>query len=244
MTTPLVDTHFHLDLTADAAAIVERCEKEGVYTIAVTNSPSVFENTERMTRGRKHLRAALGLHPELAVERRGELPIFEALLSRTRYIGEVGLDYSTNSQEERRVQRSVFGRILDSCSEAGDKLLTIHSRRAADDVVDALQNSFRGKAILHWYSGPMRTLERALALGAYFSINPAMCRSRSFDRLVARLPRDRVLTETDGPFVVIGGRQAEPRDVREVVTALSRMWDLTSPQVAGILYDNFAKALA
>ncbi|HEX8430689.1 MAG TPA: TatD family hydrolase, partial [Longimicrobium sp.] len=180
MAVSLVDTHFHLDLFQDAAAVAERCEARRIYTVAVTNAPCVFEKTERMVLGRTYLRAALGLHPELAVQRRAELKLFETLLPRTRYVGEVGLDYGIPSAEDRRIQRRVFDEILRLCSEAGDKVLTIHSRRAADDVVDAIGPSFHGRFILHWFSGSEKTLERAVAGGAYLSINTAMCEGKRF----------------------------------------------------------------
>jgi TatD DNase family protein len=243
VTAALVDTHFHLDLFPDPAAVVARCEAERIYTIAVTNAPCVFEKTERLTTGRKYVRAALGLHPELAVQRRGELSMFRELLSRTRYVGEIGLDYSTPSAEERRAQRSIFDQIVQLCSHAGDKVLTIHSRRAADDVVDALGDSFQGTAILHWYSGSFKALDRAVLAGAYFSLNTAMCLGPRFPSLLARIPRDRVLTETDGPFVDVRGRRAEPSDVQAVLSALASAWSLHVSEVQQMVYANFSRAL-
>lgn len=243
MAANLFDTHFHLDLFPDAPAVVQRCEAQRIYTIAVTNAPCVFEKTERLTHGTRFLRPALGLHPELAVERRGELALFRALLPRTRYIGEVGLDYSTSSGSDRRTQRSVFTEILRLCSETGDKVLTVHSRRAAEDVVDAIGDSFRGTVILHWYSGSWKALERALAAGAFVSVNTAMCESKRFNQLVTRVPAERLLTETDGPFVGVRGRKAEPADVREVIAALSRSWGQDEDEVSRTLHANFARAL-
>jgi TatD DNase family protein len=240
---PLIDTHFHLDLFPDATAVADRCDAGRIYTIAVTNAPCVFEKTEQLTRGRKYLRAALGLHPELAVQRRAEMALFRTLLPRARYVGEVGLDYSTPSSEDRRIQRSVFEEIVQLCSDAGDKVLTVHSRRAAEDVVDTFGKSFRGTFILHWYSGSERTLERAVEAGAFFSINTAMCEGKRFPALLSRIPRDRILTETDGPFVAAAGRKAEPADVRGVVATLGRMWKLDDAQVAKMVYDNFARTL-
>jgi len=243
VTATLVDTHFHLDLSADPGAVVARCEAERIYTVAVTNAPCVFEKTERLTAGRKYVRAALGLHPELAVQRRTELPMFGELLSRTRYIGEIGLDYSTPSAEERRGQRSVFDKILQLCSDAGDKVLTIHSRRAAEDVVDAIGGSFRGTAILHWYSGSIQALGRAVNAGAYFSLNIAMCKGKRFPALLSRIPNDRILTESDGPFVEVDGRKGEPADVRRVLEVIAEMWKVDAAEVAKLVYANFGHAL-
>jgi TatD DNase family protein len=239
----LVDTHFHLDLFPNPGAVAARCEAKRIYTIAVTNAPCVFEKTERLTTGMKYVRAALGLHPELAVQRRGELSMFRDLLPRTRYVGEIGLDYSTSSSEERRVQRSIFEEIVGACSEAGDKVLTIHSRRAADDVVGVIGGSFRGTAILHWYSGSLQALDRAVAGGAYFSLNTAMCLGPRFTSLLARIPRERILTETDGPFVDVHGRKAEPGDVHVVLSTLASTWSVSMEDVKQMVYANFARAL-
>ena len=79
-------------------------------------------------------------------------------------------------------------------------------------------------AILHWYSGPLKHIEAALAAGLWFSVNLAMLRSRNGQRIVAALPRERVLTETDGPYLKLGAEPAEPRDIPAVVRGLGRAW--------------------
>lgn len=220
----LVDTHCHLDLYPDPAALAARCEAAGVYTIAVTNTPSVFEHTEALSRGARYVRPALGLHPELAIHRRGELQRMWELFDRTRYIGEIGLDYQPGNEKERPVQRSVFDQILQRCDAAGDKILTVHSRGAAEDVVAAVGSGFRGSIILHWYSGSSKILGHAVSQGCYLSINPAMCQARRFRSLLAGIPRDRILTETDGPFVAVGSRSADPTDVGVVTNAIAAEW--------------------
>jgi TatD DNase family protein len=77
------------------------------------------------------------------------------------------LDYQTSVEADRSTQRRVLTAIIDYCNAAGGKIVTVHSRRAADDVVDAFGERFRGKYILHWYSGGVRTLRRAVGNGAY-----------------------------------------------------------------------------
>ena len=68
--------------------------------------------------------------------------------------------------------------------------------------------------ILHWYSGPLKHIDTALAAGMWFSVNPAMLRSRNGQRIVAALPPQRVVTETDGPYAKPGGRPSEPETSR------------------------------
>ena len=74
----LIDTHCHLDLYPDPAAILAECERQGIYTIAVTNTPAAFPACRAMVEKSRYVRAALGLHPELAVarEREAAMPRF------------------------------------------------------------------------------------------------------------------------------------------------------------------------
>lgn len=240
----LVDTHCHLDLYADPAKAIRETDAQGVFTIAVTNTPSVFRTLVRLAGRSKHIRVALGLHPELARRRAAELPLFRELLSETRYVGEIGLDHVTGDDDDRAAQREVFDAILGWCHEAGDKILTVHSRRAAPDVVDAFGPSFRGTWILHWYSGSRRTLERALSYGAYLSVNPAMARSDKGRALLAAVPPERVLTETDGPFVKLDdGGPARPADAAIVVAGLAALWGITPDAAQRRVYDTFAALL-
>jgi len=237
---PLVDTHCHIDLYPDPETVVQRVESAGIYTIAVTNTPSVFPQTAALAAGRRFIRPALGLHPELATERERELPTMWRLMDQTRYIGEVGLDYVTPSRTERARQRKIFEAIVAKCDESSDKILTVHSRRAADDTVEVFGDSFRGTVIMHWYSGPKRALEMAVDKGFYFSINTAMVDSDRSLELIKHMPRERILTETDGPFVHTSRGPAHPENTREVIRVLAKQWDLTEQNTRKTLYDNFA----
>lgn len=243
----LVDTHCHVDLYPDPTVLVREIERQRVYTIAVTNTPSVFPRLCEIVGGARYVRPALGLHPELAVERHRELPQFSTFLPRTRYVGEVGLDYVTTVEAERATQRRVLATIIEQCDTAGGKVVTVHSRRAADDVVDAFGGRFRGTYILHWYSGAARALRRAVGHGAFISVNPAMARSKRGRALIAEVPRERVLTETDGPFVTIGSASAAtaavPSDVRGVVEKLGRFWSVDADEALEIVYRNFSSLL-
>jgi hypothetical protein len=67
-----------------------------------------------------------------------------------RHLGEIGLDYVTPNQGERALQREVLSRIIELSDAHGGQVLTVHSRRAAEDVVDAFGPGFRGTWILHW----------------------------------------------------------------------------------------------
>ena len=238
------DTHCHLDLYPEPHAIVREAERTQTYVVAVTNTPSVFQATQQLIGSSRFVRPALGLHPELAMERQGELPLFQQLLPQTRYVGEVGLDFVSSDKQVRLTQQRVFSQILEWSHLAGDKILTIHSRRAEKEVVEAIGTNFRGAAILHWYSGSLAIVEQALTNGLYFSINSAMTRSKRFPDLLRLIPIDRLLTETDGPFVQIGQRAALPADVAQVVSTLAAMRQSTPEEVSKLLFANLRKLLA
>ncbi len=239
----LVDTHFHLDLSKQPAAVVSDCEARAIYTVAVTNAPSVFAHTQRLAAPTKYVRAAVGLHPELVASHAHELPELLRLMDQTRYVGEVGLDYVTPDVALRRKQREVFEAVLHRCADFGDRVLTVHSRRAAADVIACVGCAFPGTVILHWFSGSGRDLRAGLDAGCYFSVNPAMLRSERGRKLLSDIPRDRLLTETDGPFVDVGGRPAVPADVHLVVEAVAGMWGVDTSEVANTILSNLGQVL-
>ena len=240
-TVDLVDAHCHVDLFADPRKLVLEIERLGIHTIAVTNAPSVFFATERLCAGLRFAHAALGLHPELVVSRAHEFGMMRDLFQRTRYVGEIGLDYTTPDASAKAKQRAVLAEILSICAEAGDKILTVHSRRAANDVVSAIGDRFRCRVVLHWFSGSMRALELAVSYGFYFSVGPAMLASGTGRALVVGMPRNRVLTETDGPFVKVAGVPAAPNSIPHVLRALASLWQLDYQETVAIVASNFRK---
>ena len=222
---------------------MDECESRRVFTIAVTNAPSVFAATQALVEGSTYVRAALGLHPELVSSHGAEVSQFLLALDHTRFIGEIGLDYVTIDRDVRAKQRDVLRQVLERCALAGDKIITLHSRRAATDVIDAVGAGFPGHAILHWYSGSLQDLKKAANYGFYFSVNPRMMLSESSMRLIDAMPRTHLLLETDGPFVKIGNRPAEPHDTRVVVDRLAVRWRLPMEELASLLFQNFRRLL-
>jgi TatD DNase family protein len=239
-----VDTHCHIDLYPDYETVIQVTEKAQIYTIAVTNTPSVFRQCAALLERSRFLRPALGLHPELAVQRHSELALFADLLPETRYVGEVGLDFVSSDPDVRTLQRQVFATVLDQCAQQDHKVLTIHSRRAAAEVVEMIGNNYPSTCILHWFSGSKTVLQQAIAQGCYFSINSSMLANSKGSSTVSAIPRDRVLTETDGPFIQLRGHVVQPSDVQDVVLQLSSLWNTTAEDAQRIIYTNFQRILS
>ena len=221
----MIDFHCHVDLYPSPAQVVRGCKTRGINVLSVTTTPSAWSGTVALAQGARHVRTALGLHPQIAHQRKGELPLFESLLPSTGYVGEVGLDGAPEFKQHWADQTMVFGSILSACERAGGRVLTIHSRRAATAVLDALEaHPKAGTPILHWFSGSQRELRRAVEIGCWFSIGPAMMRGQRGRSLVEHMPRDRVLLESDGPFVQVERRAALPWDAERVRDRLASVW--------------------
>jgi TatD DNase family protein len=237
----LVDFHCHLDLYPDHAALVAECERQGIFTLAVTTTPMAWPRNNELAAKTRHVRAALGLHPQLVAEHADELSIWDAHLKEARYIGEIGLDAGPRYYRSLGEQKRIFEHILRACARAGDKILTIHSVRAATPVLDMIEACLpplRGKAVMHWFTGTKAEAHRAAELGCYFSINSRMLENERGQIIVASLPPDRLLTETDGPFVHIGARQMRPSDVMTTVKGLARVRGSDEESMAATISQN------
>jgi TatD DNase family protein len=241
-----VDFHCHLDLYPDHEAAIARAENAGIYTLTVTTTPKAWPRNAELTRCCRFVRPALGLHPQLVAEREAELPLWERHLADTRYVGEVGLDAGPRFYRSFDAQLRVFRFVLERCAEAGRKILTVHSVRSVKLVLDMIEAHLppdRGRVVLHWFTGSRSEARRAAALGCYFSINAEMARSDRGRALLAELPLDRLLTETDGPFTQVGGRPAEPADVAAAVGAIASARNLAADDVARAVLSNLRQLL-
>jgi TatD DNase family protein len=240
----LVDFHCHLDLYPDHAQAVAECGRAKVFTLAVTTTPRAWPRNHELASATKYVRAALGLHPQLVKEHAHELSLWREQLPNARYVGEVGLDAGPRHYASFDTQKRVFETILRDCAHFGDKILSIHSVRAARAVLDMLEAHLpqsRGRAVLHWFTGTKAEAERAISLGAYFSINREMLRNERHRSTVAYLPLDKLLTETDGPFVKVDGRDIRPADVASTVEELARLRSIPSSELAEIITRNLKR---
>jgi len=241
----MIDFHCHLDLYPDPHEMARQCASRHLYVLSVTTTPSAWAGTAALAQGSQRIRTALGLHPQLAHERKSELPIFDRLLHESRYVGEIGLDGAPEFKRYWSDQILVFNHILDACARAGGRILSIHSRRAAAPVLDALE-ARRGASIpiLHWFSGTQRELARAVDLGCWFSVGPSMLGGNKGRALVAKMPRNHMLTESDGPFAQVEGRAAYPWDAERAVAGLAELWTEPSAVAQARLIENLRRLVS
>ena len=200
---------------------------------------------ERLVGDAKRIRVAVGLHPELVAERHAEVDLACSLIPKVKYVGQIGIDGSPQHLASLGLQQEVFRTLLKACARSGGRVLSIHSRLAATPVLDEIERQQgAGFAILHWFSGSLAELERAVSLGCWFSVGPAMLASRKGRSLLASMPRDRILTETDGPFGKLNGQPLKPWQSDKCHEQIAQVFNDTADGVRASILSNFRQLVS
>lgn len=221
-----------MDLYEDPRSVLREAVERKCYVLAVTTTPLAWQGTCDLIGNARRVRVAAGLHPALAATRYREIDQLCTLLPKTEYVGEIGLDGSRPHRPSLSIQRQVFEAVLSACKSVGGRIMTIHSRGATALVLDYLEEYREsGIPVMHWFSGTHAELKRAIEIGCWFSVGPAMLRGKKGQRLASWMPPDRVLTETDGPFTHRAGTPLVPWDVKEAEQVLGTLWKLSTTAV-------------
>lgn len=241
----MIDFHSHIDLYPDPKAIINECVKRKAYVLSVTTTPSAWKITSSLAKDAPRIQTALGLHPQIAHQRYKELELFDSLLPDAQYVGEIGLDGSPDHKVHLDIQKKVFSHILKSCSQGGGYIMSMHSRGAVSALLEELKmNPNSGTTVLHWFSGNKTELDRAISMGCWFSVGPTMLLSKKGNEIVNRIPRDRILTESDGPFAKLDGAVMMPWDVERGNDYLAKIWGCTLQDTQDQLKDNLKTILS
>jgi len=222
----VIDTHAHLD-PDEAPAVLERARAAGVgRVVAVATTIAGCREALALAERFDGVYASLGIHPhEAAGADAARLPELRALLASARAVavGETGLDYFRNYAPPAE-QRRLFDGQLALAAELG-RPVVIHSREADADTLAALAG-FAGTVVLHCFSSP-GLLERALERRWYVSFagNVTYPRAEALRQAAAVVPADRLLAETDSPYLApapVRGERNEPAFVMHTLAALAR----------------------
>lgn len=237
----IIDTHCHIDMYPNPIQVLNECEKRGVTVISMTSLPSHFELGYNHFIGKKKVRQALGFHPLIIKNYdTNEILKFEKLINKTSYIGEIGLDFSREGINTKDLQIQVFNKILDLIkNNSSRKILSLHSRGAEKEVLSHLIDNNIKYAIFHWYSGNVGGIENILKAGYYFSINTSMIKSKKGVDIISRLPLNRILIESDGPYIDNKGNPIYPYDLSEVYNYLAKKNNISVDEIMSTVKDNF-----
>lgn len=264
-TNTLADTHCHLDFEAfdgDRGDVLQRAIEKGIQYIL---NPGVdllsSRDAVRLAENNQPVFAAVGVHPNSAVSWDAATPgqLEEILLTHVGYvhdrikaIGEIGLDYYRD-RAPREVQRRVFMEQLKLAARLGLPVV-IHNREATADLLEILADwsadlytsgsPLAGNAgVLHSYSGDEESAHRAIEMGFFIGITGPVTfhNARCLAGVVSTLPVERLLVETDAPFLTPHphrGKRNEPAYVSLVVEKIAELKKLPVPQVAEFTTGN------
>ncbi|MBE9045547.1 TatD family hydrolase [Pleurocapsales cyanobacterium LEGE 10410] len=240
----MIDMHCHLDLYPNFQQVIKRCEKQKIYVLSVTTTPKAWHGTKAISKNCERIKTSLGLHPQLAHERHKEIYLFDDFISDAKYVGEIGLDGSKEYKQHQKIQAGIFKHILNTTQKAGGRIMSIHSRAATDSVLDCLdQYKDAGIPILHWFTGTQSQLRTAIGIGCWFSIGPAMLATKKGKLIAQNIPKERILTETDGPFATLNKKKLMPWDISKAISQLSNLWQISTEETELILFSNFKSIL-
>lgn len=240
----MIDFHSHLDLYQNGLALARETNTRNKFTLVVTTSPRAYTATSRVFAGLENIQVSLGLHPEVASTKAIELDRLVGGVATARFIGEVGLDGSMRFRASLALQERIFRAALAECARQGGRVISVHSRGAAGRTVELLARAGSvGLPVLHWFSGGLTELQAATRLGCWFSVGPAMLAGEKGRNLAARMPIDRVLPETDGPFALDGSVPLKPWDAWRVCSVLADVWSMSIAGVEDQLTANLDRLL-
>ena len=255
----MIDSHCHLAdevFSADLDAVVARAKVAGVERVLVileAGNAQEAAQAQRLSGIWPETRVAIGVHPHAAHQLAGDpaaaATVVERQLAATpeaRAVGEIGLDYHYDFSP-RDVQQAVFRAQLRLARERRLPVV-IHTREAEDDTLAILREEGGGAVpgVFHCFTGTPALARVGLELGFYISLAGIITFPKAADlRDTARLvPVDRLLTETDSPFlapVPNRGKRNEPAFVARVVAALADLHGVSEADMAERTRENFAR---
>jgi TatD DNase family protein len=259
----LFDVHAHLThprLAGDCDAVLSRARAAGLTTI-VTNGLNPRDNQAVLDLARRHpmVKPALGFYPVDTVllqmraagidyPREGDecstedgIAYVRARVSDAFAVGEIGLDGHFVPERFWSAQEEAFRALVQLAIDA-DKPIIIHTRKREARAFQILEELGARRVSWHCFGGRLKLARRIAEHGHYLSIPANAPRSESFTRMLETLPRDRILLETDCPYLAPEpGTRNEPANVASTAAYTGRLWQMPAHDVQSLLGENFER---
>ena len=224
---PPIDAHAHIDANIDCAEI----RRLGALVLAVTRTLDEANVATRRDDGMAIW--GVGCHPGLKKAQNAfDTHQFQELLTRTAFAGELGLDGKSRVPMDQQVE--TLGEAFNVLRRT-PRLTSLHSYAATGRLLELLEQDSPPGIILHWWLGNAQQTQRAVELGCFFSVNASSVKRKD---LLSRIPRDRLLTETDHPFGNRRSRIYQPGYVNDVEQAIGHQYNLTIFEVRRLMWSN------
>lgn len=240
------DMHCHIDFQEDPTSFLDEADALGLSFLSCTVTPEGYREAQAW-KDRKNVALGLGAHPWWVADGRVSSDALQELVSLVPdapLIGEIGIDLSPKHVElsSKDRQTEAFHAIVKASAAAGGKMLSIHSVKSADLVLDILEETGCTPAsadaipILHWFSGSTPELWRAIHLGCFFSVGEPFLHTRHAKEYLKLIPREKLLLETDYPPEHAG---FVPEDYRRALAnsaaLIAASWNIPEDETAKTL---------
>ncbi|MGC8993548.1 MAG: TatD family hydrolase [Candidatus Aenigmatarchaeota archaeon] len=245
----MIDVHCHLEhesFKVNVLNLLEIWKKDLKALITCAAHPKDFNYTlEIVKKFRNFVYASFSIHPEYIEEIDEEkLENFENFVKENRdfivSIGEIGLDYFWIKDENlRKKQREVFERMIEIAKKF-DKPITVHIRDAYEDAFYILERTNYQKVHLHMFGGD-KFIDKVISNQWKISVGPILLRSKKHKRIVKALPLERIMLETDSPYIKIDNRESNPLDVKVVAHKIAEIKKVSLEEVERITDENAIK---
>ena len=248
----MVDTHCHLidpQFVADLDDVLQRATEAGVDRI-INAGYDVVTSERAVAMAGKHpwLLPAVGIHPNEAADQSiKEMGRISAILEKEKVVavGETGLDYYRDFSP-REAQKELF-RLHIALARERHLPLLIHTRNSVEQAITVLASEDYHCGVFHCYSGTWENARDIIEMGYYISFAGVLTFSRQAREVIQKVPLDRLLLETDAPFLAPQGHRGkrnEPAFITEILYCAANILDLTPENLTVILDRNAQRLFA
>jgi len=235
----IIDVHAHLDFLPKEK--IEEIQKDKNVKLVISNSVNLESCKKNIILSKKFSKIKLGagLYPEKKNTLK-EYKKFEEFVNQNKKkiiaIGEIGLD--STEDLDFKTQIKLFKNQLKLAEKLKVPAI-IHTRKAEKEVIEILRD-YKCKKILHCFSGKLKLVKQADKQGCYFSIPTNIVRSEHFQKMIEILPKEKILTETDSPYLSpYKDKKNKPAFIKESIKVISKIWKKTTLQTEKQIEKNF-----
>lgn len=253
----MIDSHCHLsqvDYDIPVADLIELAKKEGVHKMLnIACDTNDWDELLQVIKVHKNVFGAIGIHPEYAGRDEDEflkkMPEIFIKNPKLLAVGEIGLDYSDKTISPDK-QKDLFYKQIQ-IAHLIHKPIIIHTRDAEKDTLEILNQAYladelQNSGIIHCFSGSLELAQNALKMGFYISISGIVTfkSANSLREIVKEIPLDRLLVETDCPWLApepFRGRKNQPAYVVKTLEKVAELKKISSEELDKITTENFER---
>lgn len=236
----LIDTHCHLnfkDFDKDRDEIIKRCLKNGIEIINVgvdyKSSKEVIDLAEKYDKG---VYATIAIHPHNVEKDTFDAKKFKEMAKNKKVVGvgETGLDHLFHESDENihKLQEKVFIQHLELAEDL-DKPVILHNRKLFPKMLEIVREHPGVRGVVHCYMGRWSYAKEYLDLGFYISFTGLICYARDYDKVIKNTSLDRILIETDAPYLSPNKeKRSTPLDVKKVAQKIAEIKGISFKKVA------------